>query len=386
MNLTKWQTAWAGLQTRAMAWAAHPAARWIMGGVAAGLVAGLLLLLYWRAPVGLDEESEKVTFFQIGTGASDGPYFAVGGKLAAIVSRPPDTGRCEPGGPCGVEGLLAVVKSSAGSVANVRAVSARHFESALVQSTTLDQAFHGTGAFRGEKPFTNLRAIASIYHEAVHLIASRGANIHSVADLAHHRISIGAKGSGTAEVALDILRAYGLNPAKLDIIREDPARSQEMLLTNQIDAFFLVASAPSDTVQSLANRGNVDIVPIAGEQAAKLIATHRQFRVLHIPDGTYHLNQAIDTLALSAVWICNASADSSLVYEMTRALFDPGNRDFLPISQEMPPLPPKHDKAAEQANRLLLMQSAVENLPIPLHAGANRFYREEGVLPEKPAS
>ncbi len=385
MNLAKWQSLWLRLQARVTETASRPLARWVMGGVAVGFVAGLLILLYWRAPVGLDEETEKITFFQIGTGASDGPYFAVGGKLAAIVTRPPDSGRCEPGGPCGVEGLLAVVKSSAGSVANVRAVSARHFESALVQSTTLDQAFHGTGAFRGEKPFTNLRAIASIYHEAVHLIASRGANIRGVSDLAKHRISIGAKGSGTAEVALDILRAYGLNPAKLDIIREDPARAQEMLLTNQIDAFFLVASAPSDAVSSLSNRGNIDIVPIDGEPAARLIAAHRQFRALHIPEGVYHLNPAIDTLALSAVWICNASADENLVYEMTRALFDPGNREFLPIGQEMPPLPPKHDKAAEQANRLPLMQSAVEDLPIPLHAGAKRFYREEGVLPPKPA-
>jgi TRAP transporter TAXI family solute receptor len=379
MNLANWRNRWAALQVAATEWAAHPLARWVIGGVVAGLMAGVLVLLYWRAPVGLDEETEKVTFFQIGTGASDGPYFAVGGKLAAIVSRPPDAGRCEPGGPCGVEGLLAVVKSSAGSVANVRAVSARHFESALVQSTTLDQAFHGTGAFRGEKPFGNLRAIASVYHEAVHLVASRGANIHSVADLAKHRISIGAKGSGTAEVALDILRAYGLNPSRLDIVREDPARAEEMLLTNQIDAFFLVASAPSDEVASLASRGNIDIVPIDGEPAAKLIAAHRQFRALHIPEGAYRFNPAIDTLALSAVWICNSNADADLVYEMTRALFDPGNRDFLPISQEMPPLPPKHDAAAETANRLLLMKSAVEDLPIPLHPGALRFYREEGM-------
>jgi TRAP transporter TAXI family solute receptor len=381
MNLANWRNRWAALQVAATEWGAHPLARWVIGGVVAGLIAGVLVLLYWRAPVGLDEETEKVTFFQIGTGASDGPYFAVGGKLAAIVSRPPDAGRCEPGGPCGVEGLLAVVKSSAGSVANVRAVSARHFESALVQSTTLDQAFHGTGAFRGEKPFGNLRAIASVYHEAVHLVASRGANIHSVADLARHRISIGAKGSGTAEVALDILRAYGLNPSRLDIVREDPARAEEMLLTNQIDAFFLVASAPSDEMASLASRGNIDIVPIDGEPAAKLIAAHRQFRALHIPEGAYRFNPAIDTLALSAVWICNSNADADLVYEMTRALFDPGNRDFLPISQEMPPLPPKHDATAEAANRLLLMKSAVEDLPIPLHPGALRFYREEGMAP-----
>ncbi len=70
MNLEKWQSLWLRLQARVTEAASHPLARWVMGGVAVGFVAGLLILLYWRAPVGLDEETEKITFFQIGTGAS----------------------------------------------------------------------------------------------------------------------------------------------------------------------------------------------------------------------------------------------------------------------------------------------------------------------------
>lgn len=379
----EWKARWMYWRDVATAAFQHPASRWIGLGAGVGLVVGSLAILYARAPVVLDAETEKITFFQIGTGASDGSYFAAGGRLAAIVSRPPDAGRCERSGPCGVEGLLAVVKSSAGSVANVRAVSAGHFASALVQSTTLDQAYRGRGAFRGEKPFRNLRAIASVFHEQVHVVASRGANVHAMGDLKGKRVAIGSKGSQTALLALDILRAYGLTSRTIDIVREDAAQAAELMLRGRLDAFFLVAAAPSDMVAGLSNRGAVDIVPIDSEPAARLIAANRGFRTFGIPVDTYRLSPAIETLAVSAIWICAAKTDPDLVYGITQALFYPGNRELLPTNAVPPPLPtPRRiDRAAEAAMRRALMEDATAGLSIPFHDGAARFYREEGILP-----
>ena len=363
--------------------AKHPLAGWVIGGVALALTAGLLALLYERAPVALDEGAERITFFRIGAGASDSPYFGLGRRLAAIISRPPDAGPCEPASPCGVEGLVAVVKSSSGSVANMRAVSAGHFESALVRSTTLVEAWRATGPFGGEKRLTNLRAIASIRREAVHLVASRGANIRTLADLAGKRISVGGKGSGTADLALRILRGYGLMAKNVEIVREDPERASDMMLHGQLDAFFLIAAVPDPLVADLAARGAIDLVPIDGQATATLVASNHELGPLHIEADAYRFMPAYDTLALSAVWVCNASADPTLVHDMAKALFEPGNREFLPAADEMPPLPKKHDKAADDAARQKLMVEAVADLPIPLHPGAKRFYREEGVLTEK---
>lgn len=377
----EWKAGWVYGREVATAAFRHPAARWIGMGAGAGLVLGILAVLYASAPVVLDEETEKITFFQIGTGASDGLYFSIGGRLAAIITRPPDAVRCERSGPCGVEGLLAVVKSSAGSVANVRAVSAGHFSSALVQSTTLDQAYRGNGAFRGEKPFKNLRAIASVFHEQVHVVASRGANVHSMSDLKGKRVAVGTKGSATARLALDILRAYGLTAKNLDIVREDAERAAELVLRGRLDAFFLVDAAPSDIVADLSSRGTVDIVPIDGEAATQLVAASHRFRAVAIPANTYRLSPAIETLGVSAVWICSTKAEPDLVHGITQALFYPGNRELLPMNVDLPPQPRKPDKAAEAAARRALMESATANLPIPLHEGAARFYREEGVLP-----
>lgn len=374
---------WSGLKSRMSQAVKRPLARWVIGGVAASILAGFLILLYARAPVTLDQETEKVTFFQIGTGASDGPYFGLGRRLAAIISRPPDAGPCEAASPCGVEGLLAVVKSSAGSVANVRAVSAGHFASALIQSTTLDEARRATGPFRGEKRFTNLRAIAGISREAVHVVASRGANIRIFGDLKGKRVAVGGKDSENADIALSILRAYGLTSRNVDILREEPERAAELMLRGQLDAFFLIAGAPDPRVVDLANRGTIDLIAIDGDAATKLVADRRDLSPLHVAADVYRLSPGFDTLAVNAVWVCNASADADLVRDLTRALFEPGNRELLPAYDDMPRPPKKRDRAMEEAMRRGVMMNAVANLPIPIHDGAARFYREEGVLPAK---
>ena len=184
-----------------------------------------------------------------------------------------------------------------------------------------------------------------------------------------------------SDSALAILRAYGLTPKSAEIVREEPDLAEDMLLHGQLDAFFTISGVPDTHVADLANRGAIDIVPVGGDAAAKLVAAHPELSLLHIPADTYRFSPALDTLAVNAVWICNAKADADLVHEMTRALFEPGNRDLLPATDDMPPLPKKHDRTMEDSMRRSLMMGAASDLPIPLHDGAARFYREEGVVP-----
>ena len=190
--------------------ASRISARMLAVGLGLGVIAALALLLYLRPPVSLEEPPETVAFFQIGTGSAGDEYFAVGERLAAAISRPPGTPPCEGDLPCGVAGLVAVAKSSAGPVANVRAVSAGNYDSALVAAPVLDLATRAETPFRGEKPITNLRAIAGVYREALYLVASRNANVATVADLEGKRVSVGTPGSGTREAALPVLAVNGL--------------------------------------------------------------------------------------------------------------------------------------------------------------------------------
>lgn len=362
----------------------HPLSPWVMGGVGMGLVLGIVILVFWRAPTSLVEESSQIIFFQIGTGPSDGAYFAWGGRLAAVISRPPGVGRCEPGGPCGVDGVLAVVKSSSGSVANIRAVSTHHIQSALVQSVVLAQATKGTGAFRGEKPNTSLRAIANIHRETVHLVASRGAVITSPSDLKGRRLSIGVKGSGTEYVALALLKAYGLSRKSVDISYSEPERAADMMLRGQLDAFVYVASDPSTFISDLADRGTIDIVPINGPQVEELVTQHPELTNVLISEETYRFNPAVQTVAVGTIWVVDASENAALIYGLTKSLFYTGNRNLLPMQQFQSFVPIQRSKEGEATERERLMRQSLQNLTIPLHPGAEQFYRQENMMQAEP--
>ena len=113
-------------------------------------------------------------------------------------------------GSCGVPNLIAVAQSANGSVANVQAIRSGQLESGFAQSDIPYWAHTGTGTFQGEAAMQNLRAIASLYPESVHLVTRKGAGIRSIADLRGKRVSLDEPGSGTLVDATLILQAFSL--------------------------------------------------------------------------------------------------------------------------------------------------------------------------------
>ncbi|ABS61863.1 TRAP transporter solute receptor, TAXI family [Parvibaculum lavamentivorans DS-1] len=348
--------------------------RMITAALGAIIVLAALLLFYLRPPTSMEEAPEAVTFFQIGTGSAGDEYFAVGERLAAAIGRPPGTPRCERGMPCGVAGLLAVARSSAGPVANVRAVSAGLFDSALVAAPILELAARGETPFKGEKPVTNLRAIAGVYREALYLVASRNANIGSVADLENMRVSVGPPGSGTREAALPVLAVHSLGRRTVQISEYDTETAIDLTLRGQLDAFFLVDALPSTEIASLADRGSINIVPVDGEEVRQLTRPGESFQPLLIPADLYRFVPETQTLGVSMVWIVNEEADPDLIHDITEALFSPNNRPLL-SSPVLPGLLP-----GEEGERA---KFATSSIPVPLHEGAKRYYREQGLTVEE---
>jgi TRAP transporter TAXI family solute receptor len=276
--------------------------------------------------------------------------------------------------------VLAVVKSSSGSVANVRAVATHHIQSALVQSVVLDQAVKATGPFKGEKPFTGLRAIANVQREVIFLVAGRRAGIATPDDLKGKRVGLGVKGSGTEYVSLMLLQTYGIQKRNVDAYYDEPERLADMLLRNQLDAFVYVASDPSPFITDLANRGTIDLVPIEGTRINALLKTHRDLTPMMIGDDDYRFIPRTATLALNVVWVVDERETPYLVHGLTAALFYPGNRELLPMQAAVTYGPVRRDANAAREERHRLMVEAAQNLVIPLHPGAEQFYRQENAV------
>ena len=197
--------------------------------------------------------AQDIKFFTIGTGGTGATYYPVGGVIANAISNPPGSRPCEEGGSCGVPGLIASAVSSRGSVDNINAILSGLRDSGFAQSDVAYWASTGTGTMEGKPPAEDLRTIAALFPEHIHLIALKDSGINSVADLKGKRVSLDEPGSGTRVDAQMILEANGL--AVSDVQAEDlkPGPAAEALRNGKIDAFFIVAGYPTGSVVELAS-------------------------------------------------------------------------------------------------------------------------------------
>lgn len=330
----------------------HPGRRAFMLG-AAGLV---------LSAGGL--RAQEARYLRIATGSAAGTYFPVGETIARLLSHPPGLPPCDAGVPCGVAGLVATAETSQGSVDNVQAVAGRAVETALAQADVVALA-HAGKLLPGLAPLENLRVIANLYRESMHLVVRRDAGIASVKDLVGKRVSLDRAGSGTRGDALMILDAFGVGLKKITMVELGPSQSADALLAGEIDAFFFLGGVPAAGIADITPGRQVGLVPISGPGREKLLAQGRFFMPGYIASGAYPTVMATETVDVGAQWICAAEADEGLIHDITRTLFAPENRPVLLAG---------HPRAAA-----ISLEGATAGIAVALHPGAARFYQEQGI-------
>lgn len=339
-------------------------------GAAIGLLLAVLAALA-GAQAAAQEAEPEITYFRIGTGATGATYFPIGGLIASAISNPPGSRPCERGGSCGVAGLVAVAQSTHGSVENLDRIAAGTLESGLSQADVAYWAYTGGYVYTRAEPLSSLRVIANLYSESIHIVARRDAGIEGVADLRGKRVSIGEPESGTAVDAKVVLGGYGLTEADIEAYRLTPGRAADLLRAGDLDAFILVAGAPVTAVADLFAAEDsgpaMVLVPITGPEAGR-IADHYPFFVQTlIPAGVYEGVGPTFSLGVTAQWIVSAAVDDDLVYGITRALWHQNSRALL--------------RAGHPKGRQIQLENAVRDIVIPLHPGAERYYREIELIP-----
>ena len=309
--------------------------------------------------------AQEIRFFRIGTGETSGTLFAVGSAIASVISNPPGSRPCDRGGSCGVPNLVAVAQSTEGAIENVEAIAAGFMESALVRADVAYWAYYGTGPFATQEPLSNLRAIANLYPAVVHIVARQGQGISKVSDLAGKRVSLGPKASGTPVNAQAILAAYGLLVDDIDASYLESGEAADRLQSGEIDAFFAIGGLPIEAVEDLARRAQVALVPVESAPRDEITSFSPFLAEAEIDSGTYVRLAYTPAVAVGTQFIVSAAADEELVYEITKALWHERTRTLLESS---------HPQA-----RRISSEHALERLAIPLHPGAQRYYREQGI-------
>ena len=310
--------------------------------------------------------SSELTFFTIGTGGTAYTYYPVGGMIANAISKPPGSRECGEGGSCGVDGLIASAVSSRGSVDNVNAILSGLRNSGFAQSDVAYWAYTGTGTMEGKEPAKDLRTIAALFEEHIHLVALKNSNINSVKDLKGKRVSLDEPGSGTYVDALLILEANGLSEKDIKSEALKGNAATDALRNGKVDAIFVVAGYPTGAIVELASSVDIKLVPIDGAGAKKLTDKYGFFSQSSIPSGTYENVEETSTVAVGAQWFTSAKEDDELIYKITKALWNEESRKLMDVG---------HAKG-----KTITPDTALSGVGVPLHPGAERFYREVGLL------
>ncbi len=319
---------------------------------------------------GARDGDPEIKVIRIGAGPTGATDFPFGGLIANAISNPPGSRDCDRGGNCGVPGLIAVAQTTANAADNLRAVARGDLEVALSQGDVAAWAYLGTGAFANEQPLSNLRVLARLYPQNVHLVVRKDSPIKAVTDLKGKKVAVGTEGSASAATAKLILSAYGVKWNTVKFSYLDFPVMTDALATGAVDALFMVSGAPVLALEDLAGRTPIKLVPIAGPTGEKLAQIFPFYSRGLIPPNTYGDNPAVETLDVGSVLVARDTMNPELAYGIVRALWHERNAALF--------------QAGHPRGRLMDKTLAARNFGVPMASGADRYYLQQGLMDPPP--
>jgi hypothetical protein len=313
-------------------------------------------LMFNAAPAMLQAETAFVT---IGSGDFTGVYFPTGLAIAEMINKK-----------SGQSGIRATVESTRGSVFNLNAIMAGYLEFGLAQSDEQYEAVKGLIRWAKKGPQKELRAVFSIHHESVCLVAAVDADINAIADLKGKRVNLGNPGSGQYQNTIDALQAAGINP-KNDIDAEQARASEAPVLLQEkrIDAFFCTVGHPSETLQNAtAGERKVRFIPISGPAIDQMVADKNYYTKTTVPVAQLYpdAQDAVDvkTFGVIATLCTSSNISDHVVYTITKEVFD----NFAEFKSQHPALGD------------LTKEDMLKGLTAPVHPGATKYFKEIGLM------
>ena len=308
-------------------------------------------------------QAQEMKFFRIGTGGAGGTYFPIGGLIANAISNPPGSRSCDKGGTCGVPGLVAIAVSTNASVANMNAIHAGQLDAGLAGAQSVTQGYEGTGKFVGNKK-DNVRVIANLYPEDMHLVLPKGVKMNSLKDLEGKKVGVAAAGSGTQVSVKMILKHYGI---KADQAELGLSQSTQRLADGQLDAFFYAGGTPFASLIQLGSTKGFTLYSFSKKEQEEINKIIPYYVESNIPAGVNeNLKSDTATVAVNGQFVTNKDQPVDLIYGITKALWSKKTRGLL-------------DKGHAKG-KAIRVETALKGVLIPLHPGAEKYYKEIGMI------
>ena len=315
-----------------------------------GFLRGLLALA-GAAMLATAPAQAQQQFITVLTGGTSGVYYPMGVALSQIYAKAMPDAKC-------------TVQATKASAENLNLLQAGRGEVAFTLGDSLSDAWRGNADAGFKTPLKKLRGIAGMYPNYIQIVASADSGVKTLADLKGKRISVGAPKSGTELNARAIFKAAGLTYADFAKVEYLPfGESVELMKNRQLDATLQSAGLGVSSLRDLATSVKIVIVPIPADVVAKV--GDPAYQAGTVPANTYEGQTSnVPTAFVQNFLVTHEGVPTDTVYKMTKAMFE--NLDHL--------------VAAHAAAKAISKQTALVGMPLPLHPGAEKYYREIGLI------
>jgi hypothetical protein len=324
-----------------------------------------LFLIAALALPGAADAQQKKRFFGIATGGIGGVYYPVGGALAqTLTNKIPD--------------MVVTAQTGNASVANVNLISRGEVESGIAQNNIAFAAYTGDKETWKTPQVKDLRCIASLFPETVHIVALAKSGIKTVYDMKGKRIIVGDKGSGTEFDSRRFLESFGMTYDNIQPIYVYYQAAVQRMQDEQADALFWTAGVPISNILEIATTKDVNFISFPEDVIAKLNAKYPYYAKVQMPANSYPKQpQAVTTVALPALWVTNAKVSEKDVYDVTYHLWEKTAQIYRAKKEEASGA--EMMAAVHEQGKNVKIENALLGVTVPLHAGAYKYYKEKGI-------
>lgn len=302
----------------------------------------------------------------LATASTGGTYYPVGVALATLIKV-----KLEPKQKIGMSAV-----SSAGSGENIRLLRDNEAQFGILQGLFGYFAATGTGPLSEDGPQEGLASVSMLWQNVEHfVVASDKATTGTMADfvaLKGERVALGNRNSGTIGSNTTILAGFGLDiEADFSLVEGGYGPASEALQNGQVSGLSTPAGVPVGALSQLfASAGDgVTLLNFTAEEMKMADGGRDLWTEFLIPAGTYP-GQAADvtTIAQPNFMATRTDVPEEDVYQITKTIYE--NLAFL--------------QAIHPATKAMAVEKAIAGLPLPLHAGAAKYYMEVGIeIPER---
>ena len=291
------------------------------------------------------------TFVNVLTGGQSGVYYPLGVSLAQIYGKT-------------IPNARATAQVTKASAENLNLLQAGRGELAFTLGDALSDAWKGDADAGFPKKLDKLRGLSATYNNVIQIVASADSGIKTLADLKGKRLSVGAARSGTELNARAILKAAGITYQDLGKVEYLPfGESVELIKNRQLDATLQSAGLGVASIRDLATSVKIVVVPVPADVVAKV--GDPAYQATTIPANTYTgQTEDVPTAAIPNFLVTHSGVSDELAYQMAKQLY--ANLDTL--------------YAAHNAAKAIKLENALKGMPVPLHPGAERYYKEVGLI------